>query len=358
MMKNSMDKQPRTLGILVHVIGWGIAFGFPFLMISRSGFNIDWTDYVGHGLIMPLSFLVTFYVNYFLLVPHYLFKGKIRHYLAFNLVLIALVVAAGHVWQEYLYGELIRKLTEDRPIGPPKWMFILRDACSLALIAGMSAAIRLSMRWKQNESALQEAEKSRMEAELKNLRNQLNPHFLLNTLNNIYALIAFDADKAQEAVQELSRLLRHVLYDNQQNFTPLNKEMDFIRNYIELMRIRLSDRVRVETTFDIHPDSRTPIAPLIFISLIENAFKHGISPTEPSFIRIRLTEDEDTIRCEIENSNHPKSHTDKSGSGIGLEQVKKRLELTYHGHYRWQYGPTPDGSIYQSSLIIDKTPAP
>lgn len=148
---------------------------------------------------------------------------------------------------------------------------------------------------------------SRTEAELKNLRNQLNPHFLLNTLNNIYALIAFDADKAQTAVQELSRLLRHVLYDNQQNFVTLDKEMDFIRNYIELMRIRLSANVRVETKIDVRPDSRTEIAPLIFISLIENAFKHGISPTEPSFIRIHFSESPGEIHCEITNSYHPKA---------------------------------------------------
>ena len=110
----------------------------------------------------------------------------------------------------------------------------------------LSAAIRLSGRWVQVEAARREAEKSRTEAELKNLRNQLNPHFLLNTLNNIYALIAFDTDKAQTAVQELSRLLRHVLYDNQQNFVTLGKEMDFIKNYIALMRIRLSSNVTVE----------------------------------------------------------------------------------------------------------------
>lgn len=138
------------------------------------------------------------------------------------------------------------------------------------------------------------------------MRNQLNPHFLLNTLNNIYALIAFDSDKAQQAVQELSKLLRYVLYDNQQNYVPLCKEVDFIRNYIELMRIRLSGNVEVITQFDIQPDSRTEIAPLIFISLIENAFKHGISPTELSFIHILISENKEEIRCEIRNSYHPK----------------------------------------------------
>lgn len=184
--------------------------------------------------------------------------------------------------------------------------FFVRDILSLIFTIGLSAAIRMSARWGQAEAARREAEKSRTEAELKNLRNQLNPHFLLNTLNNIYALIAFDSDKAQQAVQELSKLLRYVLYDNQQNYVPLCKEVDFIRNYIELMRIRLSGNVEVITQFDIQPDSRTEIAPLIFISLIENAFKHGISPTELSFIHILISENKEEIRCEIRNSYHPK----------------------------------------------------
>ena len=128
----------------------------------------------------------------------------------------------------------------------------------------------------------------------------------MNTLNNIYALIAFDSDKAQQAVQELSKLLRYVLYDNQQTYVPLCKEVDFIRNYIELMRIRLSANVQMSTQFDIHPNCQTLIAPLIFISLIENAFKHGISPTEASFIHIHISENDQEVICEIRNSNFPK----------------------------------------------------
>ena len=126
--------------------------------------------------------------------------------------------------------------------------------------------------------AFDRAERQKTEAELKNLKNQLNPHFLLNTLNNIYALIAFNSDKAQEAVQELSKLLRHVLYDNQQTFVPLEKELDFIRNYVALMRIRLPQQVEVSVNLEVDSGGALQIAPLIFISLIENAFKHGISP--------------------------------------------------------------------------------
>lgn len=345
---------PRIIEALIHIIGWGIVFGFPFLMMSRSGFTITWADYLRHGSIIPLSFLIVFYVNYFFFIPRYLFEGRIKQYLLVNALLIICIAAGAHLWQEYAFQTYAKDAIGrgGRHKGPPKWIFILRDIFSMILTVGLSAAIKMSGRWVQMDAARREAEKSRTEAELKNLRNQLNPHFLLNTLNNIYALIAFDTDKAQAAVQELSRLLRHVLYDNQQNFVTLDKEMDFIRNYIELMRIRLSANVTVETQFDVHTDSRTEIAPLIFISLIENAFKHGISPTEPSFIRIRFSESPGEVRCEITNSYHPKSQTDKSGSGIGLEQVRKRLELTYPGSYAWQQGVSENGKEYKSVLVI------
>lgn len=357
-MEHSLKSHPRIVEVMTHVIGWGIVFGFPFIMMTRNGFTLTWFDYLKHGSIIPISFLIVFYVNYIYLIPKYLFEGRIKRYLLLNIILIVCVATGAHLWQEYAFHVFPKENSMGKPRRPepPRWIFIARDIFSMILTVGLSVAIKMSGRWAQIENARREAEKSRTEAELKNLRSQLNPHFLLNTLNNIYALIAFDTDKAQAAVQELSRLLRHVLYDNQQNFVPLDKEMDFIRNYIELMRIRLSANVNVETQFDIRPDSQTQIAPLIFISLIENAFKHGISPTEPSFIRIYFGENAETVTCQIVNSYHPKSQeTDKSGSGIGLEQVKKRLELTYPGAYTWEHGVSADGKEYKSLLIIRKT---
>ena len=353
-MKQFLYSRSRIIEALIHIIGWGIVFAFPFVMMTRSGFTITWVEYLRHGSVVPLSFLIVFYGNYCFLIPRYLFEGRIRQYLLLNVLLIVCVTAGVHFWQEYAFHAYAKVEDEGRRhMGPPKWIFIMRDFFSMILTVGLSAAIRLSGRWVQVETARREAEKSRTEAELKNLRNQLNPHFLLNTLNNIYALIAFDTDKAQTAVQELSRLLRHVLYDNQQNFVTLGKEMDFIKNYIALMRIRLSANVTVETCFDIRPDSPTEIAPLIFISLIENAFKHGISPTESSHIRIYFSESAHEVRCEIANSYHPKNEADKSGSGIGLEQVRKRLELTYPGRYAWQHGVSEDGKEYKSVLVIN-----
>ena len=171
-------------------------------------------------------------------------------------------------------------------------------------------------------------------------------------MNNIYELIVFDHNKAQEAVQELSKMLRHVLYDNQSALVSLEKELDFINNYISLMRIRLPKTVKVSVKLNAG-NKPLHIAPLIFISLIENAFKHGISPTEDSFINISIQgHPEGKIYCEITNSYFPKNETDKSGSGIGLAQVHRRLELSYPNSYEWTKGISADGKTYTSCITI------
>jgi LytS/YehU family sensor histidine kinase len=223
----------------------------------------------------------------------------------------------------------------------------------LILVIGLSTAIRLSQRWQKLQEAKKEAERIRSDAELKNLRNQLNPHFLLNTLNNIYALIAFDPEKAQVAVGELSKLLRHALYDNQKHFVPLYKEVEFIENYIDLMKMRVTNNVKINTNIDIDEDDSTPIAPLIFISLIENAFKHGISQAGEGEIDITITNKDDQIMCEIVNTNYPKRDNDKSGSGIGLEQVARRLELMYAGRYNWEKGLDTTTNKYFSKIVLN-----
>ncbi|MBQ3959183.1 MAG: histidine kinase, partial [Muribaculaceae bacterium] len=163
---------------------------------------------------------------------------------------------------------------------------------------------------------------------------------------------AFDQNKAQTAVEELSKLLRHVLYGNQLNFVPLYKEVAFINNYIELMKIRVTQNVKVNTHINVAPDDATPVAPLIFISLIENAFKHGISPAGEGEIDINIDNINGQITCHIVNTNHPKRDNDKSGSGIGLEQVSKRLELLYPGRHIWEKGLIDNDSKYYSKITL------
>lgn len=336
----------NILELVIHIIGWGIVFAFPLSFIQKLNNAIEWDQYFKH-LVMPVTMFFVFYINYFVLVPRYLCKSKTGQFIFTNLIIILIITAGQRIWSNLFFPPP----PPLRPT-PPEWIFFLRDMSNLIFTAVLSAAIRMSSSLKEAETARREAERERTEAELSNLRNQLNPHFLLNTLNNIYALTAFDTEKAQQAIQELSRLLRYLLYDNQQNFVPLQKEIDFIENYIKLMKIRIPGNVEVCTEFNINNNSQTKVVPLIFISLIENAFKHGISPTEKSFIHIQIAEEKERIICKIENSNFPKNDNDKSGSGIGLEQVQKRLNLLYSGKYQWNKGVSDDLKTYVSYLTI------
>ena len=153
-------------------------------------------------------------------------------------------------------------------------------------------------------------------------------------------------------MHDLRRLLRYVLYDSSRPTVPLKAEMDFLGNYIELMRIRLPRHVRLDVSLPENP-SHTLVAPLLFISLVENAFKHGVSNDRPSFIDIDIREEEGVLACRIENSFFPKSEADRSGSGIGLANLCRRLEMIYPGRYEMKYGQ--HGDTYETLLRINLT---
>jgi LytS/YehU family sensor histidine kinase len=347
-MKNLNNKK-EPLELTIHIVSWILIFLFPLVFFDRNINNVNWQQYLNHSVV-PIALFVVFYMNYFWLVSKYLFKNNVKGYIISNVIVIGTVYLILHLWLESVSVPLPPRA---RRYMPPIWIFYLRDIILLIFSAGLGAAIKTSLRWRQAEKRLVESEREKSEMELMNLKNQLNPHFLLNTLNNIYALIAFNSDKAQEAVQELSKLLRHVLYDNQTTFVPLEKEVEFLSNYIALMKIRLPKNVTVDVNFEDVNRKDILIAPLIFISLIENAFKHGISPVEDSSINISVsTSITGEVVCDIQNSNHPKNEHDKSGSGIGLEQVRKRLELLYPGKYIWNNGVVEDGKTYKSTLVI------
>ena len=172
------------------------------------------------------------------------------------------------------------------------------------------------------------------EAELAWLKNQINPHFLFNTLNNISSLTQIDPDAAQDAIAQLSDLLRYAMYETNKKTVPISGEVEFMRNYISLMKLRCNEKTEVKTTFNIEQD--VEIAPLLFISLIENAFKHGVSSSRSSIIDIHLEQKNHSVIFTCDNTNYPKDDADRSGSGIGLENTRRRLELMYADHYTWQ----------------------
>ena len=332
---------------MCHIALWAFLFLSPLTYWRGTGFN-------GLHYLMtcmqPLFLMIVFYLNYLVLAPKFFVEGKHRYDLLINILLLTTLGTILHFWMVYVNSIYVPNSNiNDDAIGTIS--YIARNSLNLAIFAGGATALALARRWVTTDQKLKEVEAERATAELRNLRSQINPHFLLNTLNNIYALTAFDTPKAQQAIQELSKMLRHILYDYQQPKVALSDEVEFLQNYVNLMRIRLSDSVDVKfQTFIANP--QLEVAPMVFISLVENAFKHGVSPSEPSFIHIQIESADNQIVCDIQNSNHPKTANDHSGHGIGLVQVQRRLELTYPDHYQWEHGPTDDG-IYRSRIVID-----
>ena len=217
-----------------------------------------------------------------------------------------------------------------------------------AFLAGVALLVHHVRRSMEIKQQLKEEQQKRTEAELEWLKNQLNPHFLFNTLNNISSLVQIDADKAQDAIAQLSDLLRYAMYESRHEMVPIQGEVEFMRNYISLMELRCNDKTEVTTTFDVQKNME--IAPLLFISLIENAFKHGVSSSRPSKIDIRLLQNDDELMFICDNTNYPKDDADRSGSGIGLENTRRRLELMYKDHYAWEQSLEND--IYHIKISL------
>lgn len=340
---------------ILHGAVWTILLCTPLMYVSSDN-PFDLKRFLFFCM-SPTIMAVVFYANYLWLTPKYFAHGKQDYHIAINILMIVVLGIALHYWMEL--GQTLFDNRHHNAPPPPEhrpfkfdFIFILRDMFNMAMAAIIATTLCLAQRWHDSESARQAAEQERTKAELNNLRSQMNPHFLLNTLNNIYALTAFDQTRAQTAIEQLSRLLRHMLYENEGQ-VDLKKEVEFLNDYVNLMRIRLASNVGVEFNVNIPKGCQATIAPLIFISLVENAFKHGVSPTKQSYINISINADNEHIECEIRNSNFPKPSSDHSGHGIGLQQVAKRLEITYHDHYQWDKGVRNDGKEYFSKIRID-----
>lgn len=325
-------------------------------MFTGRDMTLDLRRYIFFS-VAPLTLVVVFYLNYFHLIENYFLNGKKKQFIIINAVIIIALAFALHYWISFglhkFYPETLHHSGKDsRPVLAP-WVFILKDSFNMTLSCVVATTILMAKRLHETEDARKEAEQAKTEAELKNLRAQINPHFLLNTLNNIYALTAFDTTRAQKAIDDLSRILRHVLYDNEKGFVSMSDEVKFISDYVSLMRIRVAANVDIRFNTDIKENCQAYVAPMIFISLVENAFKHGISATHDSFIGIDIKADANAIECHIRNSNFPKPKNDHSGHGIGLTQVEKRLELIYKDKYKWE--KWTDNNVYNSKIIIYDT---
>ena len=300
------------------------------------------TASVRTNAVMFFLLLVVFMANFYVLVPYlYEDKSKLRRWL-FWLVEFALVFLLN-------YDLFFPRSNTDH--GVVVHLYYYQFAIIWLVLNYVVAIAAISVRYFIRQSDLRkqllEEKQRNAEAELAWLKNQLNPHFLFNTLNNISSLTQIDADEAQNSIGELSDLLR---YETQQKEVPLCGEIAFMENYISLMALRCDKNVKITTHFDA-PDTSRTIAPMLFLSPIENAFKHGVSSGKPSFIDISLTEENGFLVFSCQNSNYPKDGCDRSGSGIGIENMRKRLELMYARRY--EMSQTVEQGVYKLCIKIN-----
>ncbi|CAH8284050.1 histidine kinase [Mariniflexile fucanivorans] len=320
-----MNKNKNITG-LSHLLVWFVLFSMPFVL---SYGQEDINRIFAHFWIPVVFYAIIFYLNYFKFIDRFLFTKKTLLFIVINLGLIAFFL----ILKEYIENTFFQELVRKRPVtgtnaGPPVQLFVYVQALSYIAPVLFAIAIKSTQRWVQTEAERKEAANFKLQSELQHLHYQLQPHFFFNSLNNIYSLVDISPEQAKTSIHSLSKLMRYMLYETNLELVLLSKEIDFMKKYIDLMKLRVSDKTTVTYNF---PSNETgiKIAPLLFISLIENAFKHGVSAIKESHINITMVCNEKTVLFTIENDNFPKQSDDKSGSGIGLQNLEKRLQLLY-----------------------------
>ncbi|MDO4985547.1 MAG: histidine kinase, partial [Prevotella sp.] len=222
-----------------------------------------------------------------------------------------------------------------RKEGPGKGLHDIIATVILVLMFGANLGSKLYFRTRSDQRKLHELEKQNLEQQLEYLKYQINPHFFMNTLNNIHALVDIDPAKAQDTILELSKMMRFVLYEGDKSGVPLNRELEFIRTYITLMQLRYTDKVKINLDLPTQvPDKTVP--PLMLISFIENAFKHGVSYQHESFIDIKVELIEplpQVTHLHFTCKNSKAERPNEMKGGVGLVNVKKRLDLLYDKNY-------------------------
>jgi two-component system, LytTR family, sensor kinase len=335
-MKKNIFKGKR-IQVLLHLLAWTILLVLPIYFMKRwqTGKDFVWLYYIN-----TLISGAIFYLNYFLLVPGYFFKNrKYRYYLSV-VVLLVIFYFVSDQSNKYVFTHFGDREKSENNAPPPdndrmhhappmRTMHLFNYGFTSAFLVFFSLGLRVLERHSTIEKVQKELEKEKLDSELAFLKNQISPHFFFNTLNNIYSLISINAEDSKNAVLKLSRMMRYLLYESERGDTKLSNEIEFMNNYIDLMRLRMSDKVSLNVSFpEKYIDYSIP--PLLFIPFIENAFKHGISFREKSFIEVSLSSDQEGISFICNNSSqNGGNNTENETPGIGLGNVKKRLELLF-----------------------------
>jgi hypothetical protein len=356
----TQSKSDNNIALWLHGIAWIILIILPLYLnnVFGGGNFTRLLQFYTH----TLSAATIFYVGYLWLIPRFYLREQKAGYF----IILALLIASTYLVTYFINDillfdpvmdakikEAFKNLEETRKFKPPfKFFGFINHVLTSILISGFAMGLGVMERLKQNEKRQKELEQEKLQSELAFLKNQVSPHFFFNTLNNIYSLIGIDGPTAQDSVLKLSKLMRYLLYESENGQTMMSHEIDFMNNYIDLMRLRLSSKVELKIDFPKEfPDFEIP--PLLFVPFIENAFKHGVSYREQSFIHIGMKITDTVIRFTARNSNASVQNPDLRHSGIGLDNVRKRLGLLFSEKHKLEIENTP--AYFNIELSIQKS---
>jgi two-component system LytT family sensor kinase len=343
--------------LFLHLLGW--SFLALFLMWQPLSWQIVFPVSFWIKQVVLFTLLVSiFYLNYYIWFPRYLAKNRYFKFIVFNIIsVVMLAVVIEQVKIFINHGEqmdrafkLAREANGEKKRQDRLDYFSLLTALMIIGLSTSVAAVRTAQMDKQYRQNL---EQEKINSELSFLKAQINPHFFFNTLNNIYALTVIDVEAAREALHKLSRMMRYVLYETQHGTVLLSQEIAFAQDYIQLMQLRLTDKVTV------HLDPPSPlhdvsIAPMLFLPFIENAFKHGVSAVQPSRIDIQISQVGNKIHVEVKNTLFPDKRAILDDSnGIGLANTQRRLDLLYPGKYQLEVNENKKDKEFEVHLELE-----
>ena len=349
---------------MIHVLAWAVfALAIFYYQPVISDFEIPFQFWIKQTIELSLL-VITFYLNSAVLVPRLL----LRNYPAFYFVIIIGIVLAilftnRSLDKAYAASQMrnwVQVPGEPMHRRPPVFIPGGRSGLGItltititALVVGISTAITAIQKWQKDNQARKELEKDKVTSELSFLKAQIHPHFFFNTLNNIYVLTEVDPKLAGEAIHQLSKMMRYLLYDTQQGDNMLSQEIAFVKNYISLMKLRLTDVVKIN--IDIPENLQDmPLAPMIFLPFVENAFKHGISATRQSYINITILQKDKVLDLTVSNSIMKDNKVSLDiNSGIGLVNTRRRLDLLYPGRYKLHTSEPNAASEYSVHLVLN-----
>lgn len=324
----------RNIPVLIHILGW-VLFGTVIFFLSplSGGFERP-QEYWYKQWLMLITLAGAFYINFLYLIPKILFRNKTYLFLGLNVIGALIYVGLSMFYDDYTHlPELMHRAIKPDVQYVPRgrnYFFHFINLFIYLMAIGICTSVAAVQKWQSDQKTRLELEQQKMKSELGYLKAQINPHFFFNTLNNIYSLTNLDIEKAQTAILKLSRMMRYVLYETEKGSSLLSKELDFIKDFIELMKLRLSEKVILEIDMPQQFDD-APLAPMLLLPFIENSFKHGISSQKPSSISISICVKNNRLRMKTVNSIFKSNANTPEGSasGIGLANTKRRLTLLY-----------------------------